>query len=133
MLMNLIGSICLSDIPKEFVTVGKNGKKYLKVYIGQRRQTSQYGHTHFIKVYVPSDRREEGVEHFIGEAKPSEYQTQQSRVMAGAEAYVNEQRQQGTYRPQPQGQPQYGGRAPQAPPPQQPSFSEEDENGDLPF
>ncbi len=137
MLMNLIGSICLSDIPKEFIRIGKDGKKYLPVYIGQRRQPSQYGHTHFVKVYVPKDRREEGVEYFIGEAKPSDYQTQQTRVMAGAEAYV--QQQQGRqYQQQPQyQQPQYG-RPPQQPQPQpqspgRQSFDVEDETGDLPF
>ena len=131
MLMNLIGSICLSDIPKEFIRIGKDGKKYLPVYIGQRRQTSQYGHTHFVKVYVPKDRREEGVEYFIGEAKPSEYQTQQTRIMAGAEAYSQQQGRQ-QYQ-----QPQYG-RPPQQPQPQpqspgRQSFDVEDETGDLPF
>ena len=29
--MNLYGSICLSDIPKDLIQVGTNGKKYLKV------------------------------------------------------------------------------------------------------
>lgn len=135
MLMNLIGSICLSDIPKEFIRTGRDGKQYLPVYIGQRRQTSQYGHTHFIKVYVPKDRREEGVEYFIGEAKPSEYQTQQSRIMAGAEAYVQQQQQQ--QRPQYQQPPQRGQQYGRPQPPQQSpvrqSFDVEDETGDLPF
>ena len=131
MLMNLIGSICLSDIPKDFIRTGKDGKKYLPVYIGQRRQPSQFGHTHFIKVYVPKERREDGVEFFIGEAKPSDYQTQQTRIMAGAEAYA--QQQQGRQYQQPQ----YG-RPQQTPPPQpqspgRQSFDVEDETGDLPF
>lgn len=142
MLMNLIGSVCLSDIPKEFIRTGRDGKQYLPVYIGQRRQTSQYGHTHFIKVYVPKERREEGVEYFIGEAKPSEYQTQQSRIMAGAEAYVREQQQQRPQYQQPPRQGQQSGqqygrpRQAQQPQPQSPvrqSFDVEDETGDLPF
>lgn len=134
MLMNLIGSICLSDIPKEFIRTGRDGKQYLPVYIGQRRQTSQYGHTHFIKVYVPKDRREEGVEYFIGEAKPSEYQTQQSRIMAGAEAYVQQQQQQRSQYQQPtqRGQ-QYGRPQPTQQSPVRQSFNVEDETGDLPF
>ncbi|MBQ6286249.1 MAG: hypothetical protein IJK73_01160 [Bacteroidales bacterium] len=118
-MMNLIGSICLSDVPQKFVRIGKDGKKYLPVYIGQRRQPSQYGHTHFVKVYVPKDRREEGVEYFIGEAKPSEYQTQQSRVLAGAESFAREQQNRAQYR--------------QPEPVQPSSFDTEDETGDLPF
>ena len=35
------GSLCLTDIPKELITVGKNGKKYLNIEIGERRQPSQ--------------------------------------------------------------------------------------------
>lgn len=86
--MNLIGSICLDDIPKDLLRTGKNGKRYLTIYVGQRRQTSQYGHTHFIKAYVPNDRREEGLDHFIGDLKPSEYQTQESRLVAGARSHA---------------------------------------------
>ena len=89
--MNYIGSICITDIPQEFARTGKDGKKYLPIYIGQRRQPSQYGHTHFIKVYIPKDRREEGVEHYIGEMKPSEYESQQTQIIAGAEAFAGEQ------------------------------------------
>lgn len=134
MLMNLIGSICLSDIPKEFIRTGRDGKQYLPVYIGQRRQTSQYGHTHFIKVYVPKDRREEGVEYFIGEAKPSEYQTPLTRVLAGAEAYARERQEQRLqYLQPPQNGQQYGRpQQPQQSPVRQ-SFDVEDETGDLPF
>lgn len=61
----LKATICLSDIPKEYIRENKNGKKYLDVYIGQRRQPSQYGNTHYIKVDVP-----QGYEAaFIGDAK----------------------------------------------------------------
>lgn len=126
MLMNLIGSICLTDIPKDLIRVGSDGKKYLTVYIGQRRQTSQYGHTHFIKAYVPKERREDGVDYFIGDAKPSEYQTQQTRIMAGAESFARENTQRSA-----QPQRQYQQPVQQAPPPQR--FSAPDDNGDLPF
>lgn len=110
--MNLIGSICLTDIPKDLIKIGKDGKKYLTIYIGQRRQVSQFGHSHFIKAYVPRDKREEGVEHFIGDAKPSEYQTQQTRIMKGAETLKREQKSQQVNRQ---------------------SFTSENDDGDLPF
>lgn len=66
---NFVGSICLSDIPKEFIKTGRNGKKYLDIYIGERRTPSQYGHTHFIKVSVPRDEKQDGVDYFIGDAR----------------------------------------------------------------
>lgn len=113
--MNYVGSICLTDIPKEFIRAGKDGKQYLPIYIGQRRQPSKYGHTHFIKVAISKDRREEGVEHYIGEAKPSEYQPQQTRVIAGAQAYAQEEQKRQSQNVAHQ------------------SFSTEDETGDLPF
>ena len=31
--MNYYGSICLSDIPKEVIKEGKNGKKYLNITV----------------------------------------------------------------------------------------------------
>lgn len=55
---NLYGSICLTDIPKELITVGKNGKKYLNVVINARREVSQYGYTHYIKAYCKNRRFE---------------------------------------------------------------------------
>lgn len=66
---NFVGSICLSDIPKEFIKTGKNGKKYLDIFIGERQAPSQYGDTHFIKVSIPRDQKQVGVDYFIGGAR----------------------------------------------------------------
>lgn len=82
-------------------------------------------------MYVPKDRREECVEYFIGEAKPSDYQTQQTRVMAGAEAYVQQQQGRQYQQPPQYQQPQQPQLQPQSPGRQ--SFDVEDETGDLPF
>lgn len=71
---NLYGSLCLSDIPKELITVGKNGKKYLNIVVNERREVSQYGMTHYVKAYVKRDQAREGVNYYIGELKPSDYQ-----------------------------------------------------------
>lgn len=67
------GSICLSDIPKELITTGKNGKKYLNIEVGERRQPSQYGATHYVKASVKAEQRQEGVNYYIGELKPSRF------------------------------------------------------------
>lgn len=70
---NYFGSICLSDIPKELITVGKNGKKYLSVVVNQRREVGQYGHTHYIKAYAKKGTVASDVNLYIGELKPSEF------------------------------------------------------------
>ena len=67
------GSICLSDIPKELITTGKNGKKYLNIEVGERRQPSQYGATHYVKASVKAEQRQEGVNYYSGDLKPSRF------------------------------------------------------------
>ena len=70
---NFFGSICLTDIPKELITVGKNGKKYLSVVINRRREVGQFGHTHYIKAYAKKGTVSPDTNLYIGELKPSEY------------------------------------------------------------
>lgn len=70
---NLYGSICLSDIPKELITVGKNGKKYLNIVVNERREVSQFGMTHYVKAYCKKEQQREGVNYYIGELKTSDY------------------------------------------------------------
>lgn len=55
-----LGSICLTDIPKEFITEGKNGKKYVNFAVSKRKEVSQFGETHTITVSKPKDQRKEG-------------------------------------------------------------------------
>lgn len=74
--MDYFGSICLSDIPKELIRTGKNGKKYLSIDVRERREPSQYGDTHFIKAYCKKSEQKEGVNYFIGELKQSVYSEQ---------------------------------------------------------
>ncbi len=43
-------NICLSDIPKEFITTSeKNGKKYIRLNMSRMREVREWG-THSIKV-----------------------------------------------------------------------------------
>lgn len=71
---NLYGSLCLTDIPKELITVGKNGKKYLNIVVNERREVSQFGMTHYVKAYCKKEQQREGVNYYIGDLKPSDYQ-----------------------------------------------------------
>ena len=71
--MYLIGSICLSDIPKELITefTTKSGKvkKYLNVAIFERKQPSEKGHTHFLSCAPEQNKRVEGMSYIIGNFK----------------------------------------------------------------
>lgn len=54
-------SICLSDIPKEKITVSKkNGKKYLNVIIQENyeNKVDQFGNTHNMTVSQTKEERE---------------------------------------------------------------------------
>lgn len=63
-------SICLSDLPKEKINKGKNGKKYINLCIATRRQPDQYGNTHAIWVGQSKEERENKAEKvYVGNGK----------------------------------------------------------------
>ena len=83
--MDYYGTICLNDIPEELIrTSDKNGKKYLTVVVGERRKPSQYGYTHYIKAYAKKGEVAEGTNLYIGELKPSQYQSDHQAPAAPA-------------------------------------------------
>ena len=43
-------NLCLTDIPKNFVRKGKNGKFYVNLLLFKKKETDQYGATHAIKI-----------------------------------------------------------------------------------
>ena len=64
------GSICLTDIPKELISTGNNGKKYLNIAIFANKDgANQWGNTHYISCAPKQDERKEGVNYFIGNLK----------------------------------------------------------------
>lgn len=56
----LIGSICISDVPKELFKKADNGKVYLNIAVAERQAVSDYGDTHNIIASKPKDQRVEG-------------------------------------------------------------------------
>jgi hypothetical protein len=52
------GSICLSDIHKEKITEGKNGKKYLNVTLWVNDTPDQYGNIGSIQVSQTKEQRD---------------------------------------------------------------------------
>lgn len=87
---NLYGSLCLSDIPKELITTGKNGKKYLNIVVNKRREVSQFGMTHYVKAHCKKEQQRDGVNYYIGELKPSSYQNSNAPGQAASTATANE-------------------------------------------
>ena len=52
------GSICLTDIPKEKITEGKNGKKYVNVTLWVNDSPDQYGNIGSIQVSQTKEQRD---------------------------------------------------------------------------
>ncbi len=51
-------SVCLTDLPKEAIQTGKNGKKYINLVVDKRKAESQYGETHTLYVSQTKEQRE---------------------------------------------------------------------------
>ena len=69
----LIGSICLSNIPRSEMKKIKcrDGKEriFLNVAVVERKEKSQFGDTHFISCAPKKEERVEGVNYIIGDMK----------------------------------------------------------------
>ena len=52
------GSICLTDIPKDKITEGKNGKKYLNITLWVNDTPDQYGNIGSVQVSQTKEQRE---------------------------------------------------------------------------
>lgn len=72
--MNLYGSICLSDIPKELFRKADNGKVYLNLRIYERKEVGKFGHTHVASCAPKKEEQIEGVNYFCGDFKVSDPQ-----------------------------------------------------------
>ena len=51
-------NVCLSDIPKENITTGKNGKEYVNLMLDERRDVGRFGETHSICLTQTKEMRE---------------------------------------------------------------------------
>lgn len=69
----LYGSICLSEIPRsELKKIKcKDGKErvFLNISVIERKEKSQFGHTHFISCAPKKEERKEGVNYIFGDLK----------------------------------------------------------------
>lgn len=83
----IVLNICVSDLPKDKIIKGRNGKEYINLVLDERREVSQFGETHTITLSQSKEERE---------AKTPKV------FVGGGKEYVFERREQ----PQPQAQPQ---------------------------
>lgn len=43
-------TICLDDIPEKHIFVNSQNKRSVRLLCGKRKETGQFGHTHYLKV-----------------------------------------------------------------------------------
>lgn len=72
--MNLTGSICLSDIPREQMkkVMCKDGKEriFLNIFVGEKREPQTFGtrtYTHYVSCAPRKEERTDGVNYYIGD------------------------------------------------------------------
>jgi len=82
------GSICLSDIPKESITVSEsNGKKYLNINVWVNDDVDRYNNIGSIQVSQTKEQREAGAKKvYIGNLKNTAKQQQVNTPAKGAPA-----------------------------------------------
>jgi len=51
-------SVCLSDLPKDKITEGKNGKKYINLVVDEKKEIDQYKNSHIVYVNQTKEERE---------------------------------------------------------------------------
>ena len=75
MLINI--SICVSDIPKDKIKRGNNGKLYANMVVASRKEVSQYGETHTVYMSNTKEEREaNAAKIYVGSGKELQPQSQ---------------------------------------------------------
>jgi predicted ATP-dependent Lon-type protease len=72
-------SVCLSDLPKEFISE-YNGKKYIRLKVQKKREPDQYNKTHSVSVntYKPEQKPKTNIEQWA--AKQENFQKPESET-----------------------------------------------------
>lgn len=65
-LNSIVGSICLSDIPKELFKKAENGKVYLNLAIFPMNKEDAYGNQYTCSCAPKEEQRKEGVNYLVG-------------------------------------------------------------------
>lgn len=71
----IVIDICLTDVPKELITEGKNGKKYLKLVLNERKSEGKYGETHTLQLSQTKEARLAGAKPtYVGSGKAYKFE-----------------------------------------------------------
>ena len=71
----IVIDICLSDVPKELITEGKNGKKYLKLVLNERKSEGKFGETHTLQLSQTKEARLAGAKPtYVGSGKAYKFE-----------------------------------------------------------
>lgn len=71
-------SICVTDLPKDAVKVGSNGKKYLNLVVDERKYPDTYGNTHSVALSMTKEERQAGKQKvYVGSGKEFIFNNQQ--------------------------------------------------------
>lgn len=71
-------SLCLSDIPKERIYTGKNGKKYLTIVVSEMKEPDKYENTH--TCYISQKETEKGQpKEYIGKGRERVFNNEQKK------------------------------------------------------
>ena len=85
------GSICLTDIPKDKITEGKNGKKYLNITLWVNDTPDQYGNIGSVQVSQTKEQREaQEKKQYIGNFKQPQAVAQGTIPASGTTAASND-------------------------------------------
>lgn len=74
-------NVCLSDIPKENITTGKNGKEYVNLMLDERRDVGRFGETHSICLTQTKEMREaKESKMYVGSGKELTFQKREEQA-----------------------------------------------------
>jgi len=43
-------SVCMDDLASDYITTAKNGKRYINLKLSPKKETDQYGKTHYLEI-----------------------------------------------------------------------------------
>ena len=43
-------SLCLDELASDYITTAKNGKRYINLKLSPKKETDQYGKTHYLEI-----------------------------------------------------------------------------------
>lgn len=82
-------SICVDDIPKDKITTGKNGKRYLNLVVDKRKEKDKFDNDHTVYISQSKDERTAKLPKvYVGNGKELVFGGQQAAPQAQSTTYT---------------------------------------------